>query len=286
MSIRWDPLLVRHLAVELNAALAGARVRALRMDGETRDLALLLQDRTLHWALHPQKGWPRLAAPVEPRDADFKLRTRVIGVESPDDERIVRLSFAPVDGRPLQLVIELLGNQWNAMLVEGDAPPVIRHVLVRRHGARVQRVGEPYRAPRPLVRSGIHGEVSEAEWIGALSTVPDGERARVLVQRFAWISSLNVHALLGTGGYALWRQFADARLPPHPILLDLASGPQPYPFPLTGTPSRRVENLLAAFEACAVASDPERAPAAPTLDPALLEQLEGAVRREIGRAHV
>ncbi|MEQ1856532.1 MAG: NFACT RNA binding domain-containing protein [Longimicrobiales bacterium] len=295
MSIRWDPVLVRHLARELNGVLAGARVRALRLDGETRDLALLLEDRTLTWALHPTQGWPRLVAPTDPVESDFKLKTRVVGVESPDDERIVRFVLSPAQGRPLVLLVELLGNQWNALLVEGDdsssglasAPAsdtagVIRHVLVRRDGARVQRVGEPYRAPEPMTRAGLRGEVDEAAWTAALVAVPEEARAKTLVQRFAWTSSLNAPALLGTG-YERWRTITDPDTPSEPVLLDLPTGPQPYPFPLAGVPSRRVESLLAAFEACAATADPTSAPGVGVFDPALLEQLDGALKRADGR---
>jgi predicted ribosome quality control (RQC) complex YloA/Tae2 family protein len=157
-SIRWDALLVRHTALELEGALAGARLRGLRLDGETRVLALLFEDHTLVWDLHPRRGWPRVVRPAAPAERDFKLRGRLSAVDAPPDERIVRFTLSGVD-HPMALVVELMGNQWNAMLVEGE-PGVIRHVLVRRDGSRVQRVGEPYQAPRPLERVGLRGDVA------------------------------------------------------------------------------------------------------------------------------
>ncbi len=289
-SIRWDALLARHTALELEAALAGARLRGLRLDGDAHDVALLFEDRTLHWALHPRRGWPRVVGAAAPAEDDFKLRGRVAAVAATPDERIVRFTLSGADA-PLALVVELMGNQWNAMLVEGE-PPIIRHVLTRRDGARVQRVGEVYVAPRPLARVGLHGEVTLEQWMSALGSVPEGERPHALVRTYAWTSPLNAAALLGAPsepgaasglevGYARWKAFADGSASPEPVLLELATGPQPYPFPLAGTPHPGVESLLAAFEACATAAEGEVG--APTFDPALLQGLEAALRRASGR---
>jgi predicted ribosome quality control (RQC) complex YloA/Tae2 family protein len=293
MSIRWDALVVRHTALELGRSLAGARLRGLRLDGDAHDLALLFEDRTLLWALHPRRGWPRVLGPAMPAEGDFKLRGRVTSIDAPPDERIVRFELSAADP-PAWLVVELMGNQWNALLVEGE-PPVIRHVLTRREAARVQRVGEPYAAPRPLARVGIHGDVTLERWMSAFAEVPEAERAKALVRAFAWTSPLNAAALLGAPseqdrpfdleiGYTRWKGIADGSTPAEPVLLELATGAQPYPFPLAGTTHRPTSSLLAAFEACAAsAADPDDVAAAPMLDPMLLDGLEGALRRASGR---
>ncbi len=293
-SIRWDALLARHTALELARALAGARLRGLRLDGDARDLALLFEDRTLVWALHPRRGWLRVVGPAEPNEGDFKLRGQVSAVEAPADERIVRFTLSPAADRPLALVVELMGNQWNALLVEGE-PAVIRHVLWRRDGARVQRVGEAYQSLRPQARTGLSGDVSEQEWMTALESVPESERAAALVRAFAWTSPLNAAALLGapsepgaaTGlevGHERWKRMVDARAAPEPVLLELDTGLQPYPFSLAGTAHRPARSLLAAFEACAdAASESGAPPGAPALDPSLLAGLEGSLRRAKGR---
>lgn len=298
MPIRWDPVLTRALAHELDQALQGARVRGLRLDGDARDLAVLLEDRTLAWALHPTQGWPRVTGPAAPAEGDLKLRGRVVRVESPPDERMVRIVLSPGEAGAVALVVELMGNQWNALLVEAPSegePWVIRHVLVRREGARPQRVGEPYLPPEPQRRAGTTGDVSEAEWTTTLEGVADEERQRLLVRTFAWTSTLNAPTLLGAPttagaagslalGYQRWRQVADGSAPVEPVVLELPSGLQPYPIQLAGIPHRRAESLLAAFTACAAASDDAGGGgmSAP-FDPTLLDQLHGAVRRAEGR---
>ncbi|MBM4185248.1 MAG: DUF814 domain-containing protein [Gemmatimonadetes bacterium] len=295
MSIRWDPVFTRHLAAELNQALQGSRVRALRLVGGSGDLAILFEDRTLLWALHPSKGWLRLAGRASPAPGDIPLRGRVLAVESPPDERIVRMPLAVTGRVPTALVMELMGNQWNALVVEGE-PGVIRHVLVWREGARPRRVGESYAAPAPQPRAGLRGDVSVEEWTQTLAEVPEHARAQALVRAFAWTSTLNATALLGAPtvahgpsglavGHVRWLGIASGTTPPEPVLLELDTGLQPYPFPLAGVPCRRVESLLGALEACeAAAEGREAAAGAPPPDPALLDQLRGALRRAEGRA--
>jgi predicted ribosome quality control (RQC) complex YloA/Tae2 family protein len=297
MSIRWDAFLARETARELSAALVGARLHALRLDGRTREATLLLEEQTLAWALHPTAGWPRLTGPAAPTESDFKLKGRVVAVVASPDERVVRVKMSPAEGRERELVIELLGNQWNALFVEGaDGEGVIRHVLVRREGARPQRVGDPYLPPRPLARAGVTGDVSEADWLAAIAAAPLAERAAALVRAFAWISPLNVAALLGAGehldaaeglaiGYARWRSIAAPTSAAQPVLLHLKSGPQPYPVGLAGTPHEKAESLLSAFEACAASAPPRDTSATPSaLDPVLVDRLGAALHHARGRA--
>ncbi len=150
MSIRWDPLLARALARELDASFARARLRALRFDARTRDALFFFRDRTLVWRLHPDRGWPELHDAVEPEATDQTLKARVRSVHAPPDERIV--VFTLVGERSgagvSQIVIELLGNRMNALVAEGG-DRVVRHLLRTREGKRVLRVGQPY-APPPL----------------------------------------------------------------------------------------------------------------------------------------
>ncbi|MDE0899402.1 MAG: hypothetical protein OSA81_10325, partial [Longimicrobiales bacterium] len=89
MTIRWDALLTRHLAAELNDTFSGARLRAIRLDGRTRDVLLFFRDRTLLWRLHPDRGYPLLREAIEPESADLRLRSRVRSVHAPDDERLL-----------------------------------------------------------------------------------------------------------------------------------------------------------------------------------------------------
>ena len=295
MPLRWDALLVRHTAAELARALTGRRVVGLRLEGAGRELALTLEDRVLLWSLHPLRGWLRVASPIPSlarTDGDLDLRGRVLAVDVPPDERLVRIHLTPAGGRSVTLVIELLANQWNALVIEGE-PPVIRHVLWRREGSRVQRVGEPYRWPEPLGRRGPAGEVTLPQWLDALAPLPETERAAALVRTFAWTSPLNATALLGAPetagepsdlrvGFERWQRMARTASSHEPVLLELEGSLQPYPFALAGTPSRPTESLLGAFETLASASTGGDAEGV-ALDPALLARLEAAVRRGAGR---
>ncbi len=164
MPLRWDPLLVRALAGELHDRLAGSHLRAIRLDGATRDVVLLFREATLAWPLHPDRGAPLLLPPTEPAASDLGLASRVRQVRAPVDERILVFELLPSRGRGARdLVIELLGNQWNAVVTEG-ADARVRHVLVRREGRRPIRVGDAYRPPPPSDREGAEAPLSAARW--------------------------------------------------------------------------------------------------------------------------
>ena len=314
--IRWDSLLARHVARELDALLTGARLRALRLDGAARDLVLLLRDRVLLWRLHPTRGHLRLLPPLEPTAGDLAVKARIAGVSAVPDDRVIRFALTPSrSGRPPQsLVVELLSNQWNALLTEGEPgapePEIVRHVLWRREGARGPRVGHPYRAPPPLGRKGVDGVVSAEEWTAVLEPLPPTDRSRALVKTFAWTSPLNAVALLGAEGHGLWTRLADADAVAQPVILETEHGLQPYPFPLPGTPRRPADSLLDAIDACrpgagddavgvggvahgaadesvgpgglaGAAADHARAVAG--VGPELMRRLEGAARRSARR---
>lgn len=287
MSIRWDPLLARHVARELRSELAGARLRALRLDGSSRDLVLLFRDRTLLWRLHPRLGYLSVRERLEPVAGDVKLKATVEDVRAPPDERRIRFTLAG-GASPHAIVVELMGNQWNALVVEGKgASPVIRHVLWRREGARNQSVGQEYRPPAAPLRQGTNESIAIEAWLGVLAPLPPGERRAALIHNFAWTSPLNADTLLGPAGeseleagYALWRLMVDEGTPSEPVVLELPSGTQPYPFPLLGVEQHPARSLLAAFDECgAEAATMPEASAAAALGPALVGQLKGEVRR-------
>lgn len=257
MPLRWDPLLVRELARELDQRLAGTRLRALRLDGVSREMVLLFKEATLAWPLHPQRGAPLLLPAAEPGPEDLALPSRVRRIRAPADERILIMELLPQKGHgPRDLVVELLGNQWNAVLVEGPEAR-IRHVLVRRDGARPARVGHVYTPPTPSPRVGTDGLLPLTGWRDALEGAPPGDRPRTLVAGVAWTSPLNREALLDADpdpavaldlGHALWRSWVCAEAVA-PALLETNGGLQPYPWPIPGVPSRSVPTLLDAFRA-------------------------------------
>ena len=292
MPIRWDALLVRHLARELDSRLRGARLRAVRLDGERRDLVLLFRETTLVWRLHPSRGYPLLFPPQDPAEGDLSLSAKVRLVEAPPDERFLRVELLPVRGRrrAVDLVVELLGNQWNAAVTEGPERR-IRHVLHRREGKRRFSVGACWSPPEPSTRLGIDASSVAPEWV-EISRAEGTEARTRLVSSVAWASPLNADYILGGTDVEpspeevsrRWRSLVDPDAASTPVVLELARGAQPYPFPLPGIPSRGFESLLAALEHCAQADEAADSGAPLLLSTDLLKALEGAVERAQRRA--
>lgn len=296
MPIRWDPILTRHVARALHRELAGATVRALRLDGAERDLVVLARGRTLVWRLHPSRGYPLLLAEAEPTRSDLPHHARIRGVDALPDERIVRFQLLPRRGGPAHdLRIELLGNQWNAQVVEAGTG-VVRHVLWSRGTGRGHRVGERLADPAPPGRLGVDGALSLREWMDALAPLPSAERPRALVRNIAWTSPLTAGHLLGddvdgpdevrlAAGFARWRSWVLDEADERPVLLRTPKGGQPYPFPVHGYDAVVVPDLLAAFEAVAL-QDAASAPPAPHLDPDLERRLVEAAARARRKASI
>ena len=300
MSIRWDALLTREVAKELDAELRGARLRALRLDGAERDLLLLLEDRTLVWRLHPSRGVLLVRPPTQPAPSDIVHRARIRGVAAPADERLIRFELLPKRGGPHHdLLVELLGNQWNALVVEASTGTV-RHVLWSRPTGRGHRVGERYAPPPPQHRAGLDPALDESAWSTLLEPLPPERRKSVLVREVAWTSPLNAAWLLGEDqdrsmpdqdrlalGFGRWRTLAQGTDLGNPVVLDMPAGPQPYPLPLPGIPAREAHTLVEAFELSAPARGTENAGAAtPLLDPQLMRRLEQEEKRVARRLQV
>ncbi|MCG6956723.1 MAG: NFACT RNA binding domain-containing protein [Gemmatimonadetes bacterium] len=290
MPLRWDPLLVRHLARELDRGLRGARLRAIRLDGSTRFASLLFREATLSWPLHPSRGAPRLLEPADPTQGDLALSGRVRGVRAPEDERVLVVEILPTRGRPrsVDIVVELLGNQWNLVVAEGpDAR--IRHVLVRRNDRRTLVVGAAYEPPTPSRREGSSEPFGFDRWREILAGVAASERGRTLVRAVAWTSPVNAPVLAPEdveadtdtfrSGYALWRRLAFDEVPPSPVLLRSPGGAQPYPWPLPGIPSTETPSLLDAFALWEKESVPGGAVGAALLPPDLLSDLQAVLDR-------
>lgn len=292
MALRWDPLLVRQLARELDDVLQGARLRALRLDGSTRDAALLFRETTLHWPLHPTRGAVQLLGPAEPAKGDLIVTGRVRHVVAPADERIVVMEILPTrrTRRALDIRVELMGNQWNLVVTEGSEAR-IRHILARRRtGGRMLAVGSAYVPPASEDREGCLEPIPVERWEGILAGVPAGARSRTLVRTVAWTSSVNAEALTSSAasvpggedfrdGYRLWRALAHGDTPPRPVLLRTPRGAQPYPWPLPGLPSAPQPTLLEAFAAWAAAEHEAESVLAPDLVAGLETAVDHALRR-------
>ncbi len=294
MPLRWDPLLVRALAEALHERLAGARLRAIRLDGATRELVLLFREATLAWPLHPTHGAPLLLPAADPAPTDLPLRARVRGVRAPADERILVFELLPGRAHPSRdVIVELLGNQWNAVVTEGPEAR-IRHVLVRREGKRPARVGGVYTAPPSSDREGTEAPLSWARWQELLAAAPPPDRARALVRSVAWTSPVNAPALVDADddpdgalrrGWERWQVIAHGRLPQAPCLLDRNGTFQPYPWPLAGYAHEETPTLLDAFRLWTERQAPDAGAAAgaATLPPERVDTLERAVDTALRR---
>jgi len=283
--MRWDTLLARHTAAELGHALLGARLRAVRLDRAERDLTLLFEDRTLVWRLHPRRGYLLLREAAAPSEEDHRLRGELRQVVCPPDERIARLDF--VGGRPsrFSVIVELMSTQWNAVVTEGDTDAV-RHLLWRPAGDMRRVTGQPYVPPAPTGRAGLSGNVTLERWLSVLEPLAAKERRGALLRSFAWTSPLNAQALLGAPdgdletGHRRWVEMADPQVHTEPVVLELPSGPQPYPFPLEGSQSRSAPTLLDALESCAAVDAAIAIGVAPELVERLERRVVQATRRE------
>lgn len=293
-TIRYDSLLVRYLAAELDRRLAGRALEALRLDPDRRRAALVLdRGEALVWNLHPTAGRALLGpAPALPEEVALPRRATVERVMAPADERslVFELSSAGrQSGRPRRLVVELLGNQWNLAAV--DPEDRIVAVLWRRSaGERLLRPGARYAPPPPSKRIGVEQPLDAAAWRALLESIPPAERARRLVAGVAYTSPLNAGAILGEAarsetGEALeaaYRRYLGlATLPPaEPCILETDGRRQPYPLPLPGVPAVPFPTLLEALAAAAGEEAPE---AAPLVSLQLLERLRERVARLAAR---
>ena len=187
MPIRWDTVLARHTAAELERALVGTRLRAVRLHREERDLFLLFKDRTLIWRLHPTRGYLTIHPAVEPSDGDHRFRCALRSVRAPPDERLIRFSFTSGRAGAAAVIVELMTTQWNAVVTEGEHA-TIRHLLWRSRNDERRIVGQSYRPPPPTGRAGAEGDLPLQQWQEALEPVAEPERTRALVRSFAWTS--------------------------------------------------------------------------------------------------
>ena len=266
-ALRFDPPLVRALAAELGALLAGRAVHPSPIfDADLSATLLLDRGEALRFDLHPTRGWVRLV----PRPPELEGRTpdaRIGRVHAPDDERLLRIDLHEGNrfrGGARALVVELHTNQWNALLVDATDRRIVSALRSREAGGRILHPGEVYRAPEPQRRFGrdVTEEEARAEWMTRLAPIPPPERRGELLRGFAGASPINAAALLGPAtetedpaeleaAFARWWEMR-TRPSAEPVLLERVSIVQPYAFPLDGFASRRFDSLLAAFDAAAV----------------------------------
>jgi len=307
MPIVWDALLTAAVAEELRGELGtgrrdGARLRAFTLDRDRRALVMWFRSATLVARLHPDEGALLLLDPAEPPDEVRNLAASLVAVQAPADDRLLHLYLRKVRGDRAGWIatLELMTNQWNAILTEGEERR-IRHLLrTRRGSARPLVVGERYDPPPPSERAGVDGSLSEAEWREIVGD-PDARGARGrLLSNVAWSSALNADVLLAPDGYDRWRSLV-ARVPgtgvgsrepgrgprsirspeEGPVLLVGDGSLQPYPVPLPGVEHQPADTVLEAMRVRAGRSDTGLA----AIPPRWIEALEERARSAQGRVH-
>jgi len=213
--IRYDALLVHHLARELDRELSGQNVKALQFDSAEQRILIDVGDIRLVWELHPDKGDLTRTAPLYPLpdSAILPRRARIATVDALQDERILHIELAGErkENATFAVVVELITNKWNAFALDHEGR--VLRVLKLREAGRTFRRGQRYAAPERSTEQNPPGR-----------------------------SPLN--ALLDDDAFA--RMLAEA---PLPALLHFDGVEQPYLHHLWLPDARRFDSLLGAFAA-------------------------------------
>lgn len=285
--LRFDSLLVRTLATDLDRRLAGGRLRGWQLDSRERRLILWLHQATLTWHLHPARGWPILGAASPPAGRTPWRRARLVGVTVPADERWLDLQFRLPDGATARLVVELLTNQWNAIAVDPEGR-IEALLQARRDRTRTLRVGLPYTVVPGSPRAGSTTPLDRAAWLPLLRDVPPPDRPAALIQAVAFTSPINAAHILGpaaeagaesqlAAAYHRYRELL-ATAGTHAYLL--TDTRQPYPHAL-GTDSPPRADLWVVFSELARRSGEE---IGPPVHQIALERVRRALARARRRA--
>jgi predicted ribosome quality control (RQC) complex YloA/Tae2 family protein len=307
MAITWDAPLTAAVAAALARRLGvaggrrrGARLRALHLDHEAQSLLLWFREATLLFRLHPAGGAALLLDPTEPLETARRLAATLESVEVPPDDRVLLLTVRKIRGgrERFTVAVELVTNQWNAVVAEGEERRV-RHVLREREGERPLAVGSLYEPPPPSRREGASGDLDWERWLEILSGVEPPRRRGVLLSTVAWTSSLNARALLGESGtddgqegrralergWKLWRRVAGVatgREAAEPVIFRTEGILQPYPLPLPGVECEAVGDVLDALRTAAEEGDGGVVAAVPS---AWIRAIEKRIRGSRGKIH-
>ena len=261
--IRYDSLLVRALAAELNQTLRGRRIRALILDAEALRASIVFSDDALVLELHPQDGRMRIEGAGKPEGGlRFPAGTAIAAVTAPPDERLMDFALAG-EGKVKRIVVELITNQWNVLALDDDGRIIA--LLRTREGKRPLRVGAAYPTPARGQRLGADQPLSRAEWHTLLTDVNPRAWPETIVRAVAYTSPQNVGTIIGDAGVgaiddAFTRYLDLVAGPAEPAIVNFDGGAQPYPRPLPPLQSERAASLLDAMLRAAEAPVHERAP--------------------------
>lgn len=266
--IRYDPLIARYLAEELDARLRGRGCTAAPFFAPDLSVTLPFEGNVeLRFDLHPRRGWARLLpAEVEADDLDAICT----GVAATPDERRIVIDL-DVTGRfrdiSRSVVIELHTNQWNAIVIDRTTAGIVNVLRGRRAGDRALFPGQRYAAPPPSDRVGctdISRDEARMRWMEILSRLGPEERRKALLATFAYTGALNASWILEAGNDedAFERWWWLRSIPPaSPGLLGPAGKTHPYPLALDGRPFEATPTLLEAMDQVAGLDPVEESPA-------------------------
>ena len=272
-TIRYDALLTRHLALELDASLRGERVVDLRFDRERGECRITLPERVLVWGARP-----RFESIPEQSEGDLLTIPKKATIESVaalPDERILRIDFGGGSraNAVRSIIIELLPPEHDVIALDDDGR-VLKSLV--RAASRPQTRGQSYAAPPSRDRSGVTEPLSRDEWLELLHDVQPAERGAVLIRRVAYLSPINVEPVLGhaadselTNAHSRYLDLLNASN--RAFLIPVGKRRQPYVHDLWQPDAMPQPNLLTAI-AGADSAD------AATLSP--IARLEQALQRE------
>jgi predicted ribosome quality control (RQC) complex YloA/Tae2 family protein len=249
--MRYDSLLIRHLAAELHTTLAQQRLQALHFARASKTVSLSLEQGILRWSLPTGLVLAAAHEHAEGEPLVLPRKARLESVQALADERVLRFQIggAARDNAVIELMVELLPPQANAIALDG-AGRVLK--MLGAGAARPQTRGQPYSPPASQQREGVQEPLSLAEWLTLLQAAPPDERRRLLISRVAYLSPINAAALLGGDHTDAGLQAAHARYvdlvsgPPRPCIVRIERAPQPYGHALW-QPAEPCPSLLAAF---------------------------------------
>lgn len=291
--IRFDSLLVRDVAEELDGLLAGRILRAVLFDRETRRVLLRTDDFLLCWDLHPQRGGLlRLATQRMRGNVPVAHPSTILAVLALPDERIIEIALQPENATlrdARAIIVELVPNRWSAFAL-GARRRVTAVLRVADSPTRALAPGAVYVSPRPTLRLGGRAPLELDDWLRLLLPTPPGDRRRRVLDAVAHTSAINIEHILGDAAsepsadalraaFMRYREVVrpDARAP---CLLAMQHEAQPYPVTL-GTTARRFADLLSAFDAAQSGRDEPPLPAASGA--ALIREAHDAVQVRLAR---
>jgi predicted ribosome quality control (RQC) complex YloA/Tae2 family protein len=252
--MRYDALLTRHLAAELNQLFSGTVVHGVELQPESQRVLIDVHETRLQWQLHPSSGYLGRIVSVLPLERPIQLprKARWKRTHALFDERIlvIELSGASRPHATMQIVIELLTNQWNALTLDADGK-ILRQVVTRRtrrsdiENTKTRIRGQLYVPPPAEPRA----TASAVEWREMFGRVERTEWKRFFLRRFAYASPLNADAIFGASSLdEAFRRYQELLREARPHMVQIQDVRQPYSHSLWSADAEPVDSLLAAME--------------------------------------